>query len=75
MWLLTIPPYLEYEAALRRNFSLIACFLTLMFHSLVWQVATHASCGGILITHLLQIFCRMSERILKIGQDLTELWP
>ena len=37
MWLLTIPPHLEYVATLFCNLSLIACFLTLLFHEVMRQ--------------------------------------
>ena len=37
IWLLTIPPHLKYVATLPCNLSLIACFLTLMFHKVVLQ--------------------------------------
>ena len=33
MWLLIIPHYLEYLATLPCDLSLIACFLTLLFHN------------------------------------------
>ena len=35
--LLTTPPRLKYVATLSCNVSVIACFLTLMFHKVVWQ--------------------------------------
>ena len=37
IWLLTTAPYLKYVATLPCNLSLIACFLTLMFHKVVRQ--------------------------------------
>jgi len=37
IWLLTTPPHLKYVATQPCNVSLIACFLTLIFHNLVWQ--------------------------------------
>ena len=37
IWLLTIPPHLNCVAALPCNLPLISCFLTLMFHVVVWQ--------------------------------------
>jgi len=54
------------------NLSLIACLLTLMFHKVVWQHMQGAV--GFLITVL---FTRESdsERVLKIGEDLTEISP
>jgi len=36
-WLLTTPPHLKYVATLPCNVSLIACFLTLVVHKVVWQ--------------------------------------
>ena len=37
IWLLTTPPHLKCVATLPCNLSLIACFLTMMFHKVVWQ--------------------------------------
>jgi len=38
IWLLTTPPsHLKYIASLPCNLWLIACYLTLMFHKIVWQ--------------------------------------
>jgi len=37
IWLLTIPPHLKYVTTVPCNLFLIACFLTLMFHKVVWQ--------------------------------------
>jgi len=37
MWLLTTSPHFKYVATLPCNLSLIASFLTLMFHRVVWQ--------------------------------------
>ena len=37
IWLLTTPPHLKYVATLPCNVSLIACFLTLVVHKVVWQ--------------------------------------
>jgi len=37
IWLLTTPPHLKYVATLPCNWSLIACFLTWMFHKVVCQ--------------------------------------
>ena len=50
--------------------SLIARFLTLTFHSVVWRHVP--AVVGFVVTVLLQIY-RGSERVLKIGEDLTEL--
>ena len=54
IWLLKSPPYFMYVATLPCNLSLIACFLALMFHKVVWQ---HIQ--GVMkpiITALLQIY-------------------
>jgi len=53
-WLLTIPPHLKYVATLPCNLLLIACFLTLMFHKVVWQNMQEVV--GLLITTLQQIY-------------------
>jgi len=37
IWLLTTPPHLKNIVTLPCNLSLIACFLTLMFHKVTWQ--------------------------------------
>jgi len=37
IWLLPTPPHLKYVATLPCNLSLIVCFLTLIFHKVVWQ--------------------------------------
>ena len=37
IWLLRTPPHLKYVATLLCNLSPMACFLTLMFHKVVWQ--------------------------------------
>ena len=37
IWLLTTPPHLKCVATLPCNLSLFACFLTIMFHKVVWQ--------------------------------------
>ena len=37
IWLLITPPHLNYAAAFLYTLSLIACFLILMFHKVVWQ--------------------------------------
>ena len=37
IWLLTITPHLTYLATLPWNLSLTACFLTMMFYTVVWQ--------------------------------------
>jgi len=67
MWLFAIPPHLEYVATLPCNLSLIASFLTLMFHKVhvVWQ---HMQ--GVW-DPLLSLCCKFTaessgERILKI---------
>jgi len=53
-WLLTIPPHLKYVATLPCNLLLIASFLTLMFHKVVWQNMQEVV--GLLITTLQQIY-------------------
>ena len=53
-FLLTTPSRLKFAATLPSNLSLIACFVTLLFHKLVWQRTQRS--GGILITNLLQIY-------------------
>jgi len=66
MWLLTIPPHLEYVATPPSNLSLIACFLTLLFHKVMRQ-HTQGVLGS-----LQPLYCKFtaessSERIYKIG--------
>ena len=56
IWLLTIPLHLKYVATLPCYLSLIACFLTLMFHNVVLQRMLF------LITILLQIYQRIYQR-------------
>ena len=46
IWLLPNPSHLKYVAT---QLTLIACYLTLMFHKVVW--ATYSSCGGIFNKH------------------------
>ena len=53
IWLLTTLPYLKHVATVPCNSSLIACFLTLMFHKVMWH---HARCGGISIAVLPKIY-------------------
>ena len=52
--LLTPPPRFEYVATLPYNLSLIARFMALMFHKVVWQ--RMQGMVGLLITSLLQIY-------------------
>jgi len=52
--LLTTQPHFNYVATLPCNLSLITCFLTLMFHKVVWQHMQEVI--GFLITGLLQIY-------------------
>ena len=47
-------PHLKYLAILHRNLSLVAWFLTLIFHNVVWQHMRGAV--GFSVTRLLQIF-------------------
>jgi len=64
IWSLATPPHVKYVATLPCNLSLIACFLTLMFHKVAWQnihvsqgcVAKYARCAETFKTTLLQIF-------------------
>ena len=74
IWLLTTPPHLKYVATLPCNWSLIACFLTWMFHKVVcqhrqgdtmWNDA--GSCAwpiselAMIITTLLQIYQKIFQ--------------
>jgi len=43
-------PHFKYVATLPCNLSLIACFLTLIFHKVVWQ---HVRCCGIFNNHFI----------------------
>ena len=47
IWSLTTPPHLKYVAKLPCNLSLIVCFLTLLFHKVVWQHTVYARNDGI----------------------------
>jgi len=53
------PPHLKYVATLPCNLSLIACFMTLMFHKVVWQHMQRVV--GLLLTRVDVIgrFCRV----------------
>jgi len=53
-YLMTTTPHLIYVATLPCNLSLIACFLTLQFHKVVWQHKQGVVRS--LITVLLQIY-------------------
>jgi len=59
MWLLTVPPNLKYVANVPCNLSSIACFLTSMYHKVVWQHMQRVA--GSLITALLQIYPRIFQ--------------
>jgi len=64
--LLTSLPHLKYAATLSCNLSLIAYFLALMFHKVVWQ---HMQ--GV-VGPTIKLYCKFtrestSERLLKIG--------
>ena len=74
IWLLTTPPHLKYVATLPCNSSLIACFLTLMFHKVVWQHMQGGRRG--VVNNQFTANLPSSEQILKIGLrfELTELW-
>jgi len=54
IWL-TTPPHLKYVAILLCNLSLITCFLTLMFHKVVWLWQHVQGVVGFSTTALLQI--------------------
>jgi len=54
MLLLTTLPHLEYVATLLCNLLLITCFLTLLFHKVVWQHMQGVV--EFLVTTLLQIY-------------------
>jgi len=54
IWLLATQPRLKYVATLPCNLSLIACFLTLMFHKVVWQHIQ--GMAGFIVTSLLRIY-------------------
>ena len=59
IWSLATPPHVKYVATLPCNLSLIACFLTLMFHKVAWQnihvlqgyVAKYARCAETFKNH------------------------
>jgi len=73
IWLLTIPPNLKHAATPPCNLSLIACFLTLMFHKVVWQHM--GGMLGLLVTSLLQIYQgifqrKLFRRLVKISENL-----
>jgi len=58
-WLMTTPPHLKNVPTLPCNLSLIACFLTLLCHKLVWQ-HMQGVVGFLIFTFtILQIYCRM----------------
>jgi len=67
LWLLTTSPHFKYVAILSPvpcNLSLIACFLTLMFHKISVTVWAHMQgVVGYLISSLLQILQRISEKM------------
>jgi len=59
MWLIDNPTTPWMVATLLCNLSLMACFLTLLFHKTAWQ-HTQGVVGS-LITTLLQIYCRIVQ--------------
>jgi len=67
LWLLTTSTHFKYVAILSPvpcNLSLIACFLTLMFHKISVTVWAHMQgVVGYLISSLLQILQRISEKM------------
>jgi len=76
--LLTTPPRLKYVASLPCNLSWIACFLTLMFHNVVWQ--HRQSVVEFLTITLLQnydgIFQWKKWKSVKIYKTMAmSLWP
>ena len=79
VWLLTTPPDFKYVATLPCNLSLIACFLTLMFHKVVWQHMQ--GMVGFLVTRLLQIYqgiLQWKHFVNRLTFDRTmamSLWP
>ena len=65
IWLLTTPPHLKYIATLPCNLWLIACYLTLMFHKVVWQ---HTRSGGIFNNQLtVNLRKNLSVKKMNIG--------
>jgi len=64
-----------YIASLPCNLSLIVCFLVLTFHKVVWQHMKDVA-GFSILYFTAKLPRNMSvKKILKIGKDLTELWP
>jgi len=72
-WSVTTPPHLKYVATVLCNLSSVACFLTLMFHKVVWPHTQGAV--WFLITSLLQIYQGIFQwkKYWKSVQALTEL--
>ena len=68
-WLITTPPHFKYVATVRCNLSSIACFLTLMFHKVVWQHTQGAV--WFLITSLIT---RKSSSETKKIENRFKLW-
>ena len=76
-WILRIPPHLAYVATLPCE--------TLMSqkqainNKLQCSVATYLRCGGVLITKLRKVYCRVCEwnewKKIKIGEYLAKLQP
>jgi len=69
--LFTTPPHLKYVTTFPSNLSLIACFLILMFHEVVWQHMQ--GLVGLLITTLLQI--NLGKRLWLDRIMAKSLWP
>ena len=74
IYLLATPPHFKYVATLPCNLSFIACFLTLVFHKVVWQHMQGAV--GFLINSLLQIYqviCLLKKVVnqLRFGRIIT----
>ena len=59
IWLLATPQHRKYVATLHCSISLIVCFLTLMFHKIVWQHMQGVM--GLLISSFLQIYHRIFQ--------------
>ena len=71
-------PHFKYLAILHRNLSLVAWFLTLIFHNVVWQHMRGAV--GFSVTRLLQIFLGIFvwKNVNRLRFDRTmamSLWP
>jgi len=65
IWLLTTLPHLNYVTTLPCNLSLIACFLMLLFHKVVWQHMQGMVVLLILVyckyTNLIIVYCKFTK--------------